>query len=162
MADRMVDPAGLARKLGVTPGCSIWLLDVPAPSTALLRSVCPPDVTLVEAHMSETEADESDNGHERFDLIFLWPQRLDGLTERLAALQWRIVPSGAIWLMLPKKAVARRRRIAFSWEEMQAAALQTDLVDNKVATFSEEEYGTRFVLRRDRRQLYTAPDDASR
>ena len=77
MADYSADPAGLARKLGVTPGCSIWLLDAPAPSAALLRSVCPPDVAL-----TETEAGESGNGQERFDLIFLWPQRLDGLTER--------------------------------------------------------------------------------
>jgi hypothetical protein len=149
----MVDPTGLARKLGITPGCSIWLLDAPAPSAALLQSICPPDVAL-------TETGESDNGQERFDLIFLWPQRLDGLTERLGALQWRIVPNGAIWLMLPKKVFARRRGITFSWEEMQAAALQTDLVDNKVAAFSDEEYGTRFVLRRDRRHLYTTPDDA--
>jgi hypothetical protein len=154
MADP-ADSAGLARKLGITLGCSIWLLDAPAPSAALLRSVCPPDVALTETEADE--ADESGNGLERFDLIFLWPQRLDGLTERLAALQWRIVPSGAIWLMLPKKAVARQRGIAFSWEEMQAAALQTDLVDNKGATFSDEEYGTRFVLRRDRRQRYAGP-----
>ena len=155
MADYSADPAGLARKLGVTPGCSIWLLDAPAPSAALLRSICPPDVAL-------TETGESVNGQERFDLIFLWPQRLDGLTERLAVLQWRITPSGAIWLMLPKKAVARRRGITFSWEEMQAAALQTDLVDNKVAAFSDEEYGTRFVLRRDRRPRYASQDRADR
>ena len=157
MADYSADPAGLARKLGITLGCSICVLDAPAPSAALLRSACPPDVAL-----TETEVGESGNGQERFDLIFLWPQRLDGLTERLAVLQWRITPSGAIWLMLPKKAVARRRGITFSWEEMQAAALQTDLVDNKVAAFSDEEHGTRFVLRRERRHLYTTPDNASR
>ena len=38
---------------------------------------------------------------------------------------------------------------------MQAAALTTDLVDNKNAAFSEQDYATRFVIRKDRRALYT-------
>ena len=157
MADRMADLSGLARKLGVTPGCSIWLLDAPAPSATFLRNVCPPGVTLVESAESG-----SDEVHERYDLIFLWPQQIDGLAERFAALQWRIVPDGAIWVMLLKKAVARKRSVSFTWEETQAAALQTDLVDNKGAAFSGEEYGTRFVLRRDRRPRYASQDRADR
>ena len=147
----MTDPSGLARKLGMTPDCSIWLIDAPAPAAALLRDACPPGVTLTEAN----------DGEERYDLIFLWPTQTDGLTARLAALQWRIVPDGAIWVMLLKKAVARKRGVSLTWEGTQAAALQTDLVDNKVAASSEEEYGTRFVLRRDRRPLYTTPEPLS-
>lgn len=153
----MADNADLARKLGIAPGCSIWLLDAPAPSAALLRNVCPPGVTLVESAESG-----SDDVHERYDLIFLWPQRIDGLAERFVALQWRIVPDGAIWVMLLKKVVARKRGVSLTWEETQAAALQTDLVDNKVAAFSDEEYGTRFVLRRDRRPRYASQDRADR
>jgi hypothetical protein len=149
----MTDNADLARKLGITLGCSIWLLDAPAPSAALLRDACPPGVTLIEA--TEPGADD---GHERYDLIFLWPQGINGLAERFAALQWRIVSDGAIWVMLLKKAAARKHGISLTWEETQAAALQTDLVDNKVAAFSDEEYGTRFVLRRDRRPLYATPE----
>jgi hypothetical protein len=76
------------------------------------------------------------------------------MTEELAALQFNIVPDGAIWVVIPKKKFAAKRGIAFSWEEMQAAGLQTDLVDNKVATVSEEDYGTRFVIRKDRRGRY--------
>jgi hypothetical protein len=34
---------------------------------------------------------------------------------------------------------------------MQAAGLQTDLVDNKVASVTEQDYGTRFVIRKERR-----------
>jgi hypothetical protein len=46
------------------------------------------------------------------------------------------------------------RGIDFSWEAMQAAGLETDLVDNKVASFSEEDYGTRFVIRKALRDKY--------
>lgn len=136
----------LARKLGITPDCSMLLLDAPAPSATLLRSACPPGVALTE----------SDDGAPRHNLIFLWPQNVEGLTERLAALQWRIVPDGAIWVMLLKKPFAREGGITFTWDEMQSAALRTDLVDNKIASFSDEEYGTRFVLRRERRPEYAA------
>ena len=55
---------------------------------------------------------------------------------------------------MPKKKYALRRGIDFSWEEMQAAGLQTDLVDNKVASITGEDYGTRFVIRKDRRGRY--------
>ena len=65
------------------------------------------------------------------------------------------MPDGSLWVVTPKKAFAARHNIAFSWEEMQAAALSTDLVDNKIASISGEEYATRFVIRRERRHLYT-------
>lgn len=148
----MAERADLARKFGLVPGCSVALLDAPAPSVALLRDISPTGVTL-------TEADDAGLGEGRYDLIFLWPQTLDGLAGRFAALQWRIVPDGAIWVMLLKKPVARKQGIVFTWEDVQAAALATDLVDNKIATFSDEEYGTRFVIRRERRPLYMAEPD---
>lgn len=139
----MTDTSNLARKLGIVPGCSILLPDAPATSAALLRAACPPGVTVADA----------DDDSNRYDLIFLWPLATDGLAERFAALQWRIVPNGAIWVMLLKKPVARQRGVTLTWEAMQGVALQTDLVDNKIASFSDEEYGTRFVIRRERRRL---------
>src|SRR5690242_9171341 len=146
----MSDSSNLARKLGIVPGCSLLLLDSPALSAALLRDACPPGVTLAD----------SDDGEARYDLIFLWLQAADGLAERFAALQWRIVPNGAIWVMLLKKPVARKQGVTLTWEQIQTAALQTDLVDNKGATFSAEEYGTRFVIRRERRPTYaTLPSE---
>ena len=138
----MSDTPNLARKLGIVPGCSMLLLDAPAPSAALLRDACPPGVTVTD----------TDDGADRYDLIFLWLRAADGLVERFAALQWRIVPNGAIWVMLLKKPIARKLGVTLTWEQMQAAALQTDLVDNKGASFSDEEYGTRFVIRRERRR----------
>ena len=83
-----------------------------------------------------------------FDLIFFWPRELEGLAERFATLQPQIVSNGAVWVVLPKKAVARQRGLTLTWEEMQLAALTTDLVDNKNASMTDEEYGTRFVIRK--------------
>ena len=143
----MSDTSNLARKLGIVPGCSILLLDAPAPSAALLRDACPPGVTVAD----------TDDGANRYDLILLWLRAADGLAERFVALQWRIVPNGAIWAMLLKKPIARKRGVTLTWETMQAAALQTDLVDNKIASFSDDEYGTRFVIRRERRSSYATP-----
>ena len=90
----------------------------------------------------------------RSDLLFFWPHVLEGLAERFSALQGRIVPNGAIWVVMPKRSVAARHGITFSWEQMQAAALATDLVDNKIASFSPEEYATRLVIRREARHKY--------
>jgi hypothetical protein len=55
---------------------------------------------------------------------------------------------------MPKKKYADRRGVSYTWEQLQAAGLQTDLVDNKVASITEEDYGTRFVIRKQRRSEY--------
>jgi uncharacterized protein YdeI (YjbR/CyaY-like superfamily) len=137
----------LTRKLGIVPGFSMLLIDAPESDAALLREACPPDVVF------DTE---EEGASVRYDLILFWPRSADGLVETFAALQWRIVPDGAIWAALLKKPIARRRGITLTWEEMQAAALQTALVDNKIASISDETYGTRFVIRRERRPTYAA------
>ena len=138
----------LARKLGLVPGRAVCLLDAPPGAEEIVRAASPPGVVL-------TIASEPLPGGARYDLILYWPRALDGLTERLATLQRRIVPDGGLWLVMPKKAHARARGIAFTWEEMQAAALLTDLVDNKNAAFSATDYATRFVIRKERRAAYT-------
>ena len=61
-----------------------------------------------------------------YDIILFWPQTLDGLVERFLELQRRL----------------------------QAASLLTDLVDNKTATVSEQDYATRFVIRKEPRAKY--------
>ena len=91
-------------------------------------------------------------GEQRFDTILFWPHEPERLSERFAELQRRIVPHGAIWAVIPKRKYAARRGVGFTWEQMQAAGLQTDFVDNKVASISEQDYGTRFVIRKERRR----------
>ncbi len=133
----------LAKKLGIKPGQCICLQGAPAASAALVREACAPDVSL---HDGPTVG--------RCDVVLFWPSTLDGLAEHFAQLQRQIVPDGAIWAVIPKKPFARARGIAFTWEAMQAAGLQTDLVDNKIASLSAEEYATRFVIRKERRRQY--------
>lgn len=66
-------------------------------------------------------------------------------------LQARLRPDGRLWIVLPKKAYAETTDFPHSWDEVQRAALKTDLVDNKIAAFSEELTAVRFVIRRARR-----------
>jgi hypothetical protein len=136
--------ASLAQKLGLKPGQAICLLDG-APETAqVIRSACDESMDGAAAITETLDAAP-------FDLIFCWPTELDGLAGHFATLQRKIVSAGAIWVVLPKKAVARKRGLTLTWEEMQAAALTTDLVDNKNASLTDEEYATRFVIRKARR-----------
>lgn len=133
--------ATLAQKLALRPAQRICLLDATPASAMLIREVAPDGCDFTPGL-----------GDAPYDLIFCWPTALSGLAEQLAMLQRRIVPDGAIWVVVPKKPVARRRGITLTWEQMQAAALTTDLVDNKIASLNDEEYATRFVLRRERRE----------
>jgi hypothetical protein len=135
--------AGLAQKLGIKPGCRVALLDAPAASAVVVRASLPEGVAV-----AETLAEE------RYDVILFWPISLQGLSERFAALARRIVPDGAIWSVIPKKQFAPGRGITFSWMEMQAAGLRTDLVDNKECSVTPEEYATRWVIRKEHRHRY--------
>jgi hypothetical protein len=139
--------ASLATKLGLLPGMTALLLDASSVALEVLAGAAPAGVVL----------ETTERAANRYDMIFIWPRSLDGLAARFAALQWVIEPDGALWVVMPKQATARKRGLTFSWNEMQAAALSTDLVDNKIASFDQEEYATRFVIRRERRQAYLDP-----
>jgi hypothetical protein len=138
--------ASLAQKLGLKPGQTICLLEATPETGRVIRAACE-EALGSDMTMSETLDDAP------FDLIFYSPRELEGLAERFATLQRQIVSDGAIWAVLPKKAIARQRGMTLTWEDMQAAALTTDLVDNKNANLTDEEYGTRFVIRKGRRRL---------
>jgi hypothetical protein len=118
-------------------------LNAPSAAAALLQQERPEKVSF---------SDTLECG--RYDVIMFWPTHLAGLSDRFAQLQRHIIPDGAIWAVIPKKQFARTRGIDFSWSDVQEAALRTDLVDNKVASLSEEEYATRFVIRKNRRGSY--------
>jgi hypothetical protein len=135
----------LVKKLGIKLGQAICLLDANAEIAQLLRREAPPTLSF-SAALEQM----------RYDIIMFWPNHLAGLPERFAELQRHIVPSGAIWAAIPKKRYARLRGLDFDWSDMQEAALQhTDLVDNKVVSLSDEEYATRFVIRKERRSSGT-------
>ncbi len=135
----------LAKKLGIKPGLRVCLLETgagsaAAESAAAVRSTCQSIADLSE---SFEQVD--------YDLIFTWPHQLADLVTLFSMLERRIHPNGAIWVIMPKKKYAPGRGVDYSWDEMQAAGLQTDLVDNKVASIDEQDYGTRFVIRKDKR-----------
>ena len=133
----------LAKKLGIKSGHIVCLLDATPETAALLRQACQAGARLY---------DRAYDG--RCDILMFWPSQLDGLAELFARLQYQIVPAGAIWAVIPKKPFARARGIEFSWAELQAAGLRTDLVDNKIVSLGDQEYATRFVIRKERRNDY--------
>lgn len=55
-------------------------------------------------------------------------------------------PRGSIWVVVWKQALLRPGQP--SWGDVQAALLPTGWVDNKILSFGDEIYGTRYVLRR--------------
>lgn len=129
--------AELAQKLGLREGQLICLLETPAEASQLLLAVLPSCVII------HTSLDASN-----YDLILVWPLRLESLEQLFSRLQAHLQPAGAIWAVMPKQKYARQRSIDYSWNQLQAAALTTDLVDNKIASFSDQDYATRFVIRK--------------
>lgn len=136
----------LAKKLGLKPGRAVHLHSAPGSAAALIRKAVPEGVEFTEKL-----------GRRRYDIILYWPKKLARMDEHFSRLQRYIRPDGSIWVVMPKRKFARERGIDFAWEQMQAAGLQTDLVDNKIASICEEEYGTRFVIRKERRGKYASP-----
>ncbi len=59
-----------------------------------------------------------------------------------------IKPDGAVWAVIQKKSVALKKGGNVFWDELMEGVLKTDLVDNKTLSFSDEEYGTRLVVRK--------------
>jgi hypothetical protein len=133
----------IIQKLGIADGNQICFVDAPAEAADALRKIAPPSVRFTDYI-----------GLRGFDHILWWPPTLAGLDARLAKLAYCIKPDGAIWLLIPKAKFAAERGITFTWSEMQAIALQTDLVDNKTASFSDTDYATRFVIRKETRLKY--------
>lgn len=136
----------LAKKLGIRPGDLICLLDPSVKAERVIREATPDGVTFFKRLEGRS-----------FDLILFWPEQIAGLEERFAVYQSCIRPDGAVWAVMPKKKYAPLQGISFTWEQLQAAALATDLVDNKIAAITAEEYGTRFVIRKERRMNYGKP-----
>lgn len=132
----------LINKLGIKPGYKVALLDAPPQLVTELVQAAP------EAEFYDSLSDAP------YEVLLFWPTQPDGLTETFAQLQRQIVPDGAVWAVIPNQKTARQRGSALSWEAMQTAGLQTDLVDNKIASVSDEEYATRFVIRKERRGRY--------
>ncbi|MGA9533984.1 MAG: hypothetical protein WBR18_14785 [Anaerolineales bacterium] len=127
-----------ARKFGLTAGMTVYVIDPPADELEVLRSGAPPGVVLTAGLAAEGQVKS----------LFFWPTQLHGLEPRFLDLRRRLADDGSLWAVLPKKAQRAEFGVDMTWEEMQAAALTTDLIDVKVASFSNRTYGTKFVVRK--------------
>ncbi|HKD16458.1 MAG TPA: hypothetical protein VKG23_01225 [Thermoanaerobaculia bacterium] len=74
------------------------------------------------------------------------------LSALLRDLEKRLAPSGALWLVFPKKPFVAEFDFPFFWNDVQKAGLAAGLVDNKVAAFSPRLTSIRFVVPLSRRK----------
>lgn len=130
----------LARKLGLQPGQRVLLIGASRTAVDHLRKSSSGAIRFLTRATSMV------------DQVFWWPKEVRRLPSELARLKRILDPGGAVWIVMPKKPFALARGVRFTWEEMQAQGLKGDFVDNKIATIDDQEYATRFVLRRDRRR----------
>ena len=85
------------------------------------------------------------------DLIFHFAAPDEELDSFFSIIQKSLSPKGALWVIMPKQKQAKALGYLYDWNILIASALKTTLVDNKTLTFSPEEYGTRFVIRKELR-----------
>ena len=127
--------AAFLTKLGLKPGRRLRLVRAPEAWQRALSQLAP---------MSGRTA--------KADIVLVWLQPKDDLRNVFDRLEAAIPPDGAIWAVIPKKSALRKGEPAVEWAAMQAAGLASRrLVDNKELRFDDRYYGTRFVVRRERR-----------
>ena len=128
-------------KLGIKPGQTVVVIDSDNELFRKLSLEAPQDVMLQKRILGS-----------KVDMILvrLWePTNYRHLFQRL---QNALTNDGSIWAIIPKKPAALAKGIGVFRDELVKELLKTDLVDNKTFTITEEEYGIRFVIRRDQRK----------
>ncbi|MCC7162957.1 MAG: hypothetical protein IT331_10725 [Anaerolineae bacterium] len=130
------------KKLGIVPGQKILVHRAPKAFTQELRDQSLPD-TLISTRLTQGTA---------YDLIFHFTAPDEDLDVFFNAIQKSLDPKGALWVIMPKQKQARALGYLYDGDRLVASALKTTLVDNKTLTFSPEEYGTRFVIRKEYRE----------
>ncbi len=124
----------LSAKLGIKPGSKVCLL---RPNEDTISRISSREVNLLVNRLEED-----------CDVILYWIGQPEYIGEKMAFLKTKIKPDGRIWVIMPKKEVVRARNLTIDWSEIQKEVLKTKLVDNKVVSINEEEYGTQFVIRK--------------
>lgn len=130
------------KKLGVSAGQKILVHRAPKSFTQELRDQAPPD-TLISTRLTKRA---------QYDLIFHFAATDEDFDAFFSDMQHALKVNGALWVIIPKQKIAREKGVLYDWNSMLACALKTTLVDNKTLTFSPEEYGTRFVIRKESRR----------
>ena len=127
----MIDGAGglLARKLGITEGSVVALLDVPDEISLEL----PPGVKVKRRAQG------------RADVVLACFTSLSRLERRLDALSPMIFPAGGLWVSWPKRTSGIPTNL--SDLVVRRSVLDRGLVDNKVCAVDETWSALRFVWR---------------
>ncbi|MBI4201746.1 MAG: hypothetical protein HY532_01345 [Chloroflexi bacterium] len=141
-------PALFVRQLGIKAGHTVALGNAPPEFASDLASALPPQASLLPTGKTQTTA----------GIVIQWP---DSMADMMQAITQRITQGpatlSAFWVVIPKKPVAEKRRSDLFFQPVLDAVLPTGLVDNKTLTFSEEEYGIRFVVRKVPSRGYAPP-----
>jgi hypothetical protein len=140
--------AAFLRKLGLKAGARVALIEAPSAFADAFTALVPAQQShLQDWALRQAQGDQP----EHFDTAVAWVQDAWDLEAAFRTLQRMVQPDGAVWAVIPKKKHQGNGYPDVDFARVQAAGLTTDLVDNKDLTFSEAEYGIRFVVRKDRR-----------
>jgi hypothetical protein len=121
----------LAKKMGLSPGIKVALVDAPADFAETLQA--PDGVTL------------RDGLRGRADVIICFVTDRARLTRRLPALQRALPPDGSLWMAWPKRSSGVPTDV--NENVLRELILPTGLVDNKVCAIDATWSGLRFVVR---------------
>ena len=133
------NPDLFAQQLGIKPGTTVTTLNAPEDFAAALDQGMPDEARFIDAgRISMFDS----------NVTVYWPEDMDDLKETV---NWRVqdqsTPITGFWVVIPKKPVAELRESDLLFDDVLNLVLPSGLVDNKTLTFSEEEYGIRFVPR---------------
>ncbi len=122
----------LTRKLGISDEGRLLLLGAPAGFEVLLEPL-PSGARRVRANAD-------------FDVAVVFVTRAAAARDRIAQLEPRLISGARLWICWPKKASGVKSDCTF--DLVQAAGLETGLVDTKVCAVDETWSGLCFMRRR--------------
>ena len=137
----MFDLSEFSDKLGLKPGQTVAVIDDDSQLFRKLSLEAPQDVTLQTRILGS-----------KVNMIIVRLRERTNYRHLFQRLQNAITNDGSIWAVIPKKPTALEKGIGVFRDELVEEVLKTDLVDNKTLSFSNEEYGIRFLIRRDLRK----------
>ncbi len=124
----------LPRKLGIKPGGRVLLINAPDDFEVVDLRELPDDVAL---HAKPSGA--------AYDVVLLFIRSAAELHKRFEPATKRITPSGRLWVAWPRKAGGFASDV--DENAIRDLAIETGLVDNKVAAISEAWSGLQIVYR---------------
>jgi hypothetical protein len=128
----------LARKLGVTAGAAVALVDAPDWLAGVIGEQA--GAGMVDAGLA---------GGTRYDVIVAFVAWRAELAAGLPGLRAALAPAGGLWIAWPKRAA--RMPGDMTDQAVRDVARPTGLVDNKVCAIDQTWSGLRLVIRRELR-----------